>query len=334
MSTKPYFSLIIPTRDRPVLFERALESALKQDFDALEVIVVVDGSSPENLEKYGQLEERYPQVTFLYLVHRSNGHGQSYAMNYGVTRSSGDYICFLDDDDEFIDFDYLSRARNSIQASSHTIDSHYSHQKAVFANGEPQTKRVWLESLIPKLSARERNTEDTFFIDTDFLLSAKGFGHLNCGIIRRGFFDELKGLDENLRYENDRDFFIRCIDNAQYMLMSDKHIALHHIPDAAKKDNMSTAASYIDKKLYQLTIYDKGISKSKTTSMQSFCRKAKTYEQKHLATALEKIDDFAGAKHFAKEALANGFTFGWLAYTLSLYVKPLLPRQANRGKGL
>jgi hypothetical protein len=165
---------------------------------------------------------------------------------------------------------------------------------------------------------QNKNHEDSYFVDADFLLSSKGFAHLNCTVLNRNFFYALGGMDESIRYENDRDIYIRSIDTANVMLYSTRFMSLHNIPDISKKNNMSTVASDIDKKLYQLRVYDKGISLSKKASVVRACSKAKVYGLKYVASILAQNKQFGSAAHYAKEALFIGFNFRWLAYTLYL----------------
>jgi len=318
MDKAPFFSIIISTRDRPELFQTALRSVLDQAFFNKEIVVVIDGSTDANLAQYRELKKQYQGVVFLELEQRSNGHGQSYAMNYGTYKSSGQYLCFLDDDDLWIDDRYLERLFASITASERSVDVHYSNQKAVFADGTEQQENVWIQDLIPRVNPQNRNHEDSYFVDAAFLLSSKGFAHLNCSVLKREFFYTLGGMDESIRYENDRDFYIRSVDAARGILYSIRFVSLHNIPDVNKKTNMSTVSSEIDKKLYQLRVYDKGISLSKKACVVSFCCKAKVYELKHAASILAQNKQYRGAAHYAKEALLSGFNFRWLAYTLYL----------------
>jgi glycosyltransferase involved in cell wall biosynthesis len=326
MDKVPFFSIIISTRDRPELFEIALNSVMQQTFSESEIIVVIDGSSNANLALYKELERKYAHVTFFHLEHRPNGHGQSYTMNYGASMCSGQYLCFLDDDDHWIDAGYLTRLFESLAASSKQVDVHYSNQRAVFSNGTAQTKSVWLEDLVPQLPTQTKNVGDSYFVNSDFLLSSKGFAHLNCSVFERDFYNSIGGMDETIRYENDRDVYIRSIDAAKVILFSARYISVHNIPDSSKKSNMSTVSTEIDKKLYQLRVYDKGITLCQNTKIVQFCSKAKVYELKHAARILEQNGRYMSAAHFAKSALICGFNFGWMAYTCYLsvlaWVKP------------
>ena len=64
----PFFSIIISTRDRPALFQVALSSVLQQRFVHKEIVVVIDGSSDENLALYTELESQNPYVKLVSML--------------------------------------------------------------------------------------------------------------------------------------------------------------------------------------------------------------------------------------------------------------------------
>lgn len=88
-------SCIIPTKDRCDLVRRAIDSALSQEDDRLEVVVVDDGSV-DGTE--GVVRTRYPEVRFV----RLTGVGQGLARNAGAAISQGDVLMFLDSDDVWL----------------------------------------------------------------------------------------------------------------------------------------------------------------------------------------------------------------------------------------
>jgi glycosyltransferase involved in cell wall biosynthesis len=93
----PDVSVVIPTWNRPDLVTRAVRSALAQTYDAIEVIVVVDGpgdATPAALEEVG--DERLRVV-----VQPAKG-GAPNARNRGVEVARGSWTAFLDDDDEWL----------------------------------------------------------------------------------------------------------------------------------------------------------------------------------------------------------------------------------------
>ncbi len=96
---------------------------------------------------------------------------------------------------------------------------------------------------------------------------------------------------------------------------------------------MSPMASNIEKKLYQMRVYDKGIALGKKPEIVKFCRWAKNYEQKHLTTILAEKGDYKSACHYAWESLIGGFNLGWLAYTVQLSLKSLFKTSKNSSTG-
>lgn len=87
-------SAVIPTRNRPDLCRRAVESALAQTHRDLEVIVVVDGPDPATLASLSGIDD--PRLT---VVPLERNVGAAAARNLAVKRAKGAWIAFLDDDD-------------------------------------------------------------------------------------------------------------------------------------------------------------------------------------------------------------------------------------------
>lgn len=93
----PLVSVVIPTRGRPDLLVRAIHSVFAQTIADLEVIVIVDG---EDLATVDRLE-RIADDRLRYRVNpQSIGSGAS--RNLGAKDAVGDWIGFLDDDDEWL----------------------------------------------------------------------------------------------------------------------------------------------------------------------------------------------------------------------------------------
>ena len=86
-------SVIIPTHNRRDTLTRALESALEQTLQPAEGIVVDDGSTDDTR----RLVARYPQVRYLY----QENAGVSSARNLGIKAARGEWLAFLDSDDEW-----------------------------------------------------------------------------------------------------------------------------------------------------------------------------------------------------------------------------------------
>ena len=98
---------MIPTHDRADLLRRSIESVLRQERTADQIIVVDDGSRDDTaavVAGYG------PTVTY---VPKAHG-GVASARNLGVARSDADFIAFLDSDDHW-DEGHLHRTEAAIE---------------------------------------------------------------------------------------------------------------------------------------------------------------------------------------------------------------------------
>ena len=88
-------SAIVPVYNGAATVGRAIESALDQKFEGLEVIVVDDGSTDSTGERLKQWGDR------IRVVRQANS-GPSSARNHGVRVAAGEYLAFLDADDEWM----------------------------------------------------------------------------------------------------------------------------------------------------------------------------------------------------------------------------------------
>ncbi|UPK49059.1 glycosyltransferase family 2 protein [Bacillus sp. H8-1] len=97
-------SVIIPTFNRPVLLNRAINSVLNQTYKNVEVIVVDDNNPGTigRLETEEVMQEYSNNCKVRYIKHSTNKNGAA-ARNTGIENSSGEIICFLDDDDYFLE---------------------------------------------------------------------------------------------------------------------------------------------------------------------------------------------------------------------------------------
>ena len=92
-------SIIIPVFNRARLIGRAVHSVLKQTYPELEIIVVDDGSKDSTSQVMSDLTREDRRIR--YLRHESNRGAQA-ARNTGIRAARGDWIGFLDSDDQFL----------------------------------------------------------------------------------------------------------------------------------------------------------------------------------------------------------------------------------------
>jgi glycosyltransferase involved in cell wall biosynthesis len=91
---RPIFSVIIPTYNRADLVSRAIQSVLSQTLTDFELIVVDDGSTDKTKEAVVRLKDT--RIQYIYQQNK----GRCAARNIGAAQARGQYLTFLDSDDE------------------------------------------------------------------------------------------------------------------------------------------------------------------------------------------------------------------------------------------
>lgn len=88
-------SIIVPVYNVASYLDRCIQSLRRQSYQALEIVLVDDGSTDESgsmCDWYGEDDKR------IHIIHKENG-GLMSAWKAGVRESSGSYLCFIDSDD-------------------------------------------------------------------------------------------------------------------------------------------------------------------------------------------------------------------------------------------
>lgn len=102
--SKPFFSIIIPIYNLEDYVEKTVITILRQSFTRYEIILVDDGSDDNSSHICDQLGAQNENITVL---HKENG-GSSDARNAAISIAKGDYLVFVDGDDELLDTHALS----------------------------------------------------------------------------------------------------------------------------------------------------------------------------------------------------------------------------------
>ncbi|GBE36037.1 UDP-Glc:alpha-D-GlcNAc-diphosphoundecaprenol beta-1,3-glucosyltransferase WfgD [bacterium BMS3Bbin07] len=187
----PTVSVIVPTYNRAHLLGRALQSILKQTYRDFEVIVVDDGSTDNTAE----IVRNFSAMDIRYIRHENNK-GEAAARNTGVLAAKGEFIAFLDSDDEWLP-EKLEKQMVVFQYHFLRVGVVYSNMCEIERNGK---RRIWRSpTFMP---------EDGQFYRRALNYQVYGIG-IGSSVVRKACFEKVGLFDERLSYYVDFDFFIR-----------------------------------------------------------------------------------------------------------------------------
>ena len=191
----PKVSVIIPTFKRSQTIDRAVDSVLKQTYDNFEVIVVDDnGVGTDEGEKTAHVMNRYSEDNrVVYIRHDKNKNGSA-ARNTGLGIASGEYIAFLDDDDEFCP-ERLYYMVNKMESLSDEWGSCYSGYVKHMQNGKDQY-------------SNEKNEGDLF---KQALMRALYIGSGSNLFFRKKTIDSIGLFDVAFKRNQDLEYLVRVL---------------------------------------------------------------------------------------------------------------------------
>lgn len=181
-------SVIIATYRRDCDLARALESVAEQTHTNYEVIVVDDNDD----DVWNQIVEarishfrtKYPEVELKYIQNHPNL-GSAKTRNAGIDVATGDYVCFLDDDDVYL----ANRIANQLHAMiEHSADysitdlALYSESgKLIEIRRRNYIKKYDTDSLIKYHLMHHMTGTDTLMFKREYLKKIGGFPPIDMG---------------------------------------------------------------------------------------------------------------------------------------------------------
>lgn len=121
----PVISVIIPTYNRAQWLQQSISSALEQTYGNIEIIVIDDGSTDNTKELLANLKSH----GIRYIGHSTN-RGAAASRNTGIRAARGEFIAFLDDDDEWLP-SKLKKQLDKFSTSSATVGVVYTGSSLV-----------------------------------------------------------------------------------------------------------------------------------------------------------------------------------------------------------
>jgi glycosyltransferase involved in cell wall biosynthesis len=188
---RPDVSVLVPTRNRPSVIPRALESVRRQRNVSSETIVVDDGSSPAEAFALREACGGFPGIRTIRL---ERSVGPSAARNAALAEATGRYVCALDDDNEFLS----DKLESQLAAIDRVPDAVAVTGVEVLVEGRPPERRL------PGLTGVVRLDGEG---DPFAALPARVFVHtylLETEVLRR-----VGGYDPRLRWGEHTELFLR-----------------------------------------------------------------------------------------------------------------------------
>jgi len=180
-------SVVIPTYNRVELLKRSIDSVINQTIKPFEIIIVDDGS---NDGTEAMVKKKYDSLKLI----KQKNKGASAARNTGIKASSGEWICFLDSDDEW---------KNNKLEKQITFVANNSDYKFFHSN------EIWIKNgkRINQKKKHKKYGGDIFKKCLDMCRISP-----SSVLINKNIFEEIGFFNENLVVCEDYELWLRICD--------------------------------------------------------------------------------------------------------------------------
>lgn len=191
-SNNALVSIIVRTKDRPKLLKVALSSISAQTYRPIEVVLVNDGGCDLDIE---EIKNILGDVSLNYIKLEKNM-GRAAAGNVGIENSKGEYIGFLDDDDEYLP-EHLTTLTSFASQCDHLI---------VYSDALKVKKRFNISTIsIEEYESEIFSSYDFSYID----LITENYIPLITLLFKKNILLEAVGFDNDFELYEDWDLLLR-----------------------------------------------------------------------------------------------------------------------------
>lgn len=251
----PKVSVIIPVYNGEKQIEQCIRSLQDQTMQDLEIICVDDGSTDSTSQIIQQLQKEDTRIKYL----NQNNSGAGIARNLGIDNATGEYIGFIDSDDEYADSNVLEALYNTaieknvlVCGGSWQCDGDAREDnKRVFKEDKLLSYReyqfdfgfqrfIYQNNLIKKLRfPRYRVYEDPVFLakvmdkaELFYALKKKTYhysGSHNTFLPLDKTIDNIKGLTENLIFSSEKKYELLHRNNYERLITTASYFAENNL---------------------------------------------------------------------------------------------------------
>ena len=297
-NSKPIVSVIIPTFNRANLLIPAIQSVLNQTLEDFELIVVDDASTDDTQQKITGIDD--PRVR--YILQEKNL-GECGTRNTGLGAVQGQYIAFLDSDDEWLP-NKLEKQLNVFQSAPDEVGVVYS----------------WLQVMNDQGKIVRMRKPDINGDVKDYLIYKNLIGTPSTVMIKKECIESDLQFDTNLRCCGDWDMWLQISESYQFEVVPEP-LALYRDHDEDERGS-TNHAMVTEGHLVFVDKHHQGI--------EEFYRQPSTLDNKHKSLYLFEIgrrlmchgheiglEDAinTGKRYLYLAALANTFdVYLWMNY--------------------
>ena len=209
--------------------ERALKSAINQDWINKEIILIDDCSTDSSKIILSKLNSQYPQVQ---LIYNSTNCGLAYNENLIIKKARGEFVAFFDGDDESKINRISKQYERFVEHKTKQPDSKiivYSNRDVIPANDK--------DFSFTRFAIGRKSPEPHGKIVADYILNIKKksdkfcwgmFG--SCTIFTKtSYIKNLNGFDEDFKRAAELDFAIRCAMKGYYFISVNEPLVTQYL---------------------------------------------------------------------------------------------------------
>lgn len=137
-------SVIVPVYNTEKYLERCIKSIINQSYKDLEIVLINDGSTDNSLAVCNTFAEKDKRIK----VYSFSNAGVSHARNFGIQHAHGEYIYFVDSDDE-VENDGIQKMVDSFESNCEFVIAGYNEIEP----NENFVKKTWGQRKINKYEA-------------------------------------------------------------------------------------------------------------------------------------------------------------------------------------
>lgn len=215
-------SVIIPAYNKAELTRIAILSVLNQTYNNIEIIVIDDGSLDNTKEIVKNINDS--RIKYFY---KKNG-GACSARNYGIKKSNGKFLAFLDCDDIY----FNTKIEKSINALINNISYKFLYTEVKYINQKDH---------IIGYSKKFKNHPKSGWIGKKLILGSHNITNSTL-VIYKECVDLVGDFDENIFIPADREYLIRLSTKFKALYLN-KHLTGYRVGNETIFKNLDLAIS-------------------------------------------------------------------------------------------